>query len=198
MKTCKTCKDTKPLEMFGKWRAVCKPCVSIDAVARVNKWRSANPEKRKLQIVKENASDAAKVRKYKHQHSVQGRASRAVWEAEYVKTDTYKARVERQNSRHETKERKKAYKQTTNGKALNCTHSAQRRAAKLQRTVSWSNPEAIKAIYAECAQLTRDTGIIHHVDHIVPLQGSTVSGFHHEDNLQILTATENCSKSNKF
>jgi len=75
---------------------------------------------------------------------------------------------------------------------------AKRRSAKLQRTVSWADLEAIKNLYKEARRLTEATGILFHVDHIIPLQGNSVSGLHVEGNLQLLTAHENLSKSNKF
>lgn len=38
---------------------------------------------------------------------------------------------------------------------------------------------------------------VHEVDHVVPMQGESVSGLHVASNLQILTKSENSSKRNK-
>ena len=78
---------------------------------------------------------------------------------------------------------------------------AKRRAAKLLAIPSWLTKEdyqAMEAICKEADRLTQETGIKHHVDHIHPLQGKLVCGFHCPSNLQILTESENCSKHNKF
>ena len=68
---------------------------------------------------------------------------------------------------------------------------ALRRSRKQKRTVQWTNTEKIKKIYGKCPK-----GYV--VDHIIPLNGKTVSGLHVENNLQYLTETENLSKGNKF
>lgn len=75
---------------------------------------------------------------------------------------------------------------------------AKRNAAKLKATPRWANKDAIRAIYAEAARLTRDTGIKHEVDHIYPLQSDVVCGLHCEANLQILTKVENIRKGNRI
>lgn len=68
---------------------------------------------------------------------------------------------------------------------------AYRRAKKLKATPAWADKAAILAIYKECVRITKETGVEHQVDHIIPLNGNLVSGLHVETNLQILTAEEN-------
>lgn len=65
-------------------------------------------------------------------------------------------------------------------------------------TPSWADKESIKQFYVEAQRLTKETGVLHEVDHIIPIQGKKVSGLHVPENLQILTAEENQRKNAKF
>jgi hypothetical protein len=74
-----------------------------------------------------------------------------------------------------------------------------RRVSKIHRTPSWLNSGhnfEIECIYTYCAAL-RNLGLNYHVDHIIPLRGDLVSGMHVPWNLQVLTAKENLTKSNR-
>jgi len=75
---------------------------------------------------------------------------------------------------------------------------AKRRAALLQATPPWADLDKIQTIYTEARRLTLETGILHTVDHIIPLQGKQICGLHVEGNLQILTKSENSRKGNKW
>lgn len=78
---------------------------------------------------------------------------------------------------------------------------AKRHAAKLGACPPWLKGELRKqvdAMYAECRRITAETGIEHHVDHIVPLQGDNVCGLHVPCNLRIIPASENLAKGNKL
>ncbi len=91
-----------------------------------------------------------------------------------------------------TSEYQKANKGKCNAK------NAERRARRLQATPKWANLKQIEGIYKLAQYLTKKYGRQIHVDHIVPLKNPTVCGLHVEDNLQLLYADENLSKSNKF
>lgn len=60
-----------------------------------------------------------------------------------------------------------------------------------QATPAWADLDAIDAIYMAAPKS-------YHVDHIVPIRGEFVCGLHVSWNLQYLTESENCSKSNTF
>lgn len=65
-------------------------------------------------------------------------------------------------------------------------------------TPTWADRELIKKLYELARKLTEQTGIPHEVDHVIPLQGETVSGLHCQDNLQVITQSENRRKANKL
>ncbi|AXS80633.1 hypothetical protein HYN24_11740 [Dechloromonas sp. HYN0024] len=67
-----------------------------------------------------------------------------------------------------------------------------------QAIPKWTNFVAIWWFYEERDRLIVETGIKHHVHHIVPISNDWVCGLHNEFNLQVTTAKENLSMSNRF
>lgn len=169
LKVCNVCDDTKPLDAFNK--------------------RKASPDGKCL-TCRECAA-----------------ARLAEWRA--ANPDSYKdwyrerADERREYSRkwaEENREGRAAYhsRYSQENRDIINAKNAKRIAMKLRATVPWADHEKIRAIYAEAARLTRETGIKHEVDHIYPLQGKNGCGLHVETNLQILTKTENIRKRNRM
>lgn len=107
-----------------------------------------------------------------------------------------RSRSQYQRSKERLKPVRKAYYEKN--KEAYLANWARRHAQKLHATVAWADLAAIKAVYKLSAQMTEATGILHHVDHIIPLQNELVCGLHVETNLQVITAEENRTKSNSF
>ena len=187
MKVCSACGDPKALSNFSKrkiskdgYRSVCKLCradqtkkwckVNKDHVAeRGKEYREANKER-----------EAERRKKY---------------------NEANKGRVAERN-----KEWRKANPDKIRSK------NAKRKSIRLQAHPPWAatlKKRQIEEIYTLARMQSEATGKEYHVDHIHPLQAPKVvmfegemipliCGLHVPANLQILEASVNCSKYNKF
>jgi len=80
-------------------------------------------------------------------------------------------------------------------------NALRRSEAKKLRIPRWLTDEhwnQIGALYKEAQRLTRETGIVHHVDHIYPLRGKTCSGLHVPWNMKVMVGIDNLHKANKL
>ncbi len=89
---------------------------------------------------------------------------------------------------------------TRNGDCVICAMTASKLRSAMKRgaypiKLTEAEKEQVIRIYEEAKRLTKNTGIEHHVDHIKPV---SKGGTNHPSNLQILTAKENLSKSDKW
>lgn len=72
-----------------------------------------------------------------------------------------------------------------------------RKTGKQQATPQWNDNFKIRVTYRTAAVLTKLMKCPFHVDHIYPLRSKYMCGLHVHDNLQILPAAQNMSKSNR-
>lgn len=120
----------------------------------------------------------------------------------YYKKNREKELANRKPYAEANKEKRRLYCSQYNKEhqAAKAAREAFRRAQKLKATPSWLTQEhkdQIKALYVERDKLCALSGIMYHVDHIVPLLGKEVSGLHVPWNLQLLPWNKNLAKSNK-
>lgn len=79
------------------------------------------------------------------------------------------------------------------------THYEKLKKAKRKQCIApWADKKEIKKIYEKAHDISKLTGIKHHVDHVYPLISDFMCGLHVETNLQILTEHENASKGNRW
>lgn len=176
MKTCCTCKVTKSYESFPVLNAAkdgrhlrCKACKN----SRAREAYAKNPK----------AFNEYSRALYAAQPEV-ARASRAKSRAKNPTT---------------TRQSRKNWRLSNPGKVN--SYTAEYRADKLKATPLWLTPEQrqeIVAIYENAKELTWLSESPLEVDHILPLRGENVCGLHVPWNLQIIPASVNRAKSNKW
>jgi hypothetical protein len=187
-KTCGICKSSKPASDFNRnasnkdgLHTYCREC----AAARLKAWRTANADRVKEYTGEWRSVNAARMKATKAAHHARNKeqlnAKSAAW-------------------RRENRERSRAACAAWFAKnpARRAALQQKRNAAKLRATPAWANEEAILSFYTSANALGMLTGEWYHVDHIVPLQGKLVCGLHVENNLRVISATENLSKGNRF
>jgi len=177
-KTCSQCGVTKAASGFyvrrrrGKvqLRSDCKEC-AIKAAASYNK--------------KKYNSDA-----YYRRHQIE--------RLKALKRDNEEYRKKR--AKIDSRERGKRYASDAEYRQRVCEYERSKRRKRWQATPPWVTPkmrQTIRAAYSRASELTKATGTVHHVDHIVPIQGDGVCGLHVPWNLRVVTALENLRKGNR-
>lgn len=108
----------------------------------------------------------------------------------------YQTYIAKEGNREKKNKASNLWSKANAGKVNEST--ARRRATKLNATPAWADKWLIAQIYELARDRTDVTGVKFNVDHIIPLRSDTVCGLHVENNLQVITAYENRSKSNSF
>jgi 5-methylcytosine-specific restriction endonuclease McrA len=170
-KICSSCKTEKLFSEFFARKSskdgLQNQCKPCKSEA-VKQWRAVNPE-----AVKEHNA------------------------LSYVRnTEAVKASVRRWKSANPQRARELDRAKEARNPERKTARNAKRKAALLNAIPSWVDMNAVKGMY-QLAGVFRRIGLDMEVDHIVPLQGETVTGLHTHHNLQLMLGSKNTSKGNR-
>ena len=180
MQTCRKCKIEKPMEDFhfhrvnNKHYQTCKCCRLLVQKA----WNAKNPQKLNAYNKKWVKANPEKL---------------------WAKRHPEENRIRMTKAGREWRERNPNYhlQHYADNKARYVEARARRRASQASATPSWLtaiDKAQIREMYDVALARKIQTGIQHHVDHIIPITGKNVCGMHVPWNLQVITASENLIK----
>jgi hypothetical protein len=171
MKTCKRCGVAKPHTEFGKHRE------TADGLRpECNECRRQRERDRRL-------ADPETLRAKDRERGKRERARRNATALKWARQNPDKRKAS-----------KAAWDAANQHKRT--ALAAKRRGLTSRATPPWADLRKIDEVYAEAAAM-RALGVDVHVDHIIPLQGKTVTGLHVHTNLRLLLAGDNIAKGNR-
>lgn len=221
MKRCSRCDSVKQFSDFGAdprlklgLNSECRPCKKkVDAESyqknkekrkiTKDRWRAANPDKTRGYARKSQSANKVKAKAsaqaWRSENPERVKANADAWRAANPEKSSAYVRAWQAANPEKAREIAKAWRHAN--PALVAFYSTNRRAAKLLRTPKWLTEDdfqTMKLFYELAKGMEIATGVKHHVDHEIPLRGDLASGLHCPLNLQIIPASENCSKHNKW
>lgn len=184
MQTCKKCLVEKPIDDYqfhrvsGKYYQTCRRCRQLQSYA----WGKKNQDKKNASDKKWRDANPEKLwwKRNPEEHKIKTAKASTEW------------RIRNPEYHHE---------HYLNNKTKYVAARAKRRAAQENATPEWLtaiHKAQIQEMYDIALAKEIQTGVKHHVDHIVPIMGKAVSGMHVPWNLQVITAKENLSKGWRF
>lgn len=194
MKTCTNIKcqqaNPQPLTNFSKEKSR-KDGLQFHCKGCSRDYRALNKEKIAIRKTKYALENKDKIAKYMTEYHVH-------YHEDNRENILAKRKMYRDSHKEEVAADKLKWRKSRPGKYA--AYCAKRRAQKALASPPWLTPEQYKemeSIYVEASRLTRETGIVHEVDHIEPLQGKKVKGLHVPWNLRVVPRLINRSKGNR-
>jgi len=173
MKICNVCLENKDVLLFNKDK------YTKDGYTYTCKTCAKN--RSSLRYKSKTKECLAQSKKYKFEHKDYYTKYISLWQKEHKENVAIRNKKWRQKN-----------------KSVCNAQTYKYRTSKLKALPAWANLDKIKEFYKQAEQLTKETGVLYTVDHIIPLRSHEVCGLHVEHNLQVLLGTENFSKGNKL
>jgi hypothetical protein len=190
-KQCKVCNNLLDLSMFHKHHG--------NSDGLMGKCKSCHSTMAKQQYLKARDSRLAKMAEYR----INKRDSVLEGKKRYYRENKDKCRE--MNKSWSAKNRdvinnlhKKWYKNNKHKALANTRIFQAKRRQAMPKWLTKDDKWLIEQAYELSALRTKIFGFKWHVDHIIPLSNKLVCGLHVIENLQVIPASENLSKTNKF
>lgn len=122
----------------------------------------------------------------------------ARWRAVPENAERLKAYQATDDQKTKSNARHAAWRSTLKGRGIMNSILKARKANVKRATPKWASADAIQLFYILSEERQAETGVKHHVDHIVPIKGRLVCGLHVQTNLQVIPWRDNLSKGNRF
>ena len=203
LKKCARCKEWKPGNQFQKNRTKsdglgteCKPCIKEYLRQWYEKNKTRQQEKNKENYRNNVQAYVARAQQWAARNPEKDKKRRAAYYETHREKILERGREKYVVNLEYNRLRGRKWRQDNPEKSLE--HVRARQTRKQKAMPAWADRAEIKAVYAESRRISQETGVKHHVDHIVPLKNPLVCRLHVPANLQIIPALENQAKSNKF